>query len=79
MDLRDIQDQNLQKSVSEKMPNPTTVAIEQIKMAVQSNFLEKWEQKKNQLLRLSSKVGNLEPENVVGIDILVKGCMEEIK
>lgn len=77
MDLRYTQDQNLQKD-SDKTSNPTNIAIEQIKMAFESNFIEKWEPRKNQLLRLSAKVGNLEPENVEGIDILVNACLKEL-
>lgn len=78
MDLRYTQDQNLQKPVGKGTPNPTNVAIEQIKMAFESNFTEKWDHMRDRLIRLSSKVGNLEPENIEGIDILIRECLKDL-
>jgi hypothetical protein len=78
IDLRYTQGQNINKPYGEKTPNPTSVAIEQIKMAFSDNFLEKWDRIAIRLTTLAGKVGNLEPENVEGIDILVKQCLKEI-
>jgi hypothetical protein len=40
MDLRYTQDRNILKAPLDKLPNPTNVAIEQIKMAIKSNVSE---------------------------------------
>lgn len=78
MDLRHTQDRNKLKTPLDKIPNPTNVTIEQIKMAFESNFTEKWDHMRDRLIRLSSKVGNLKPENIEGIDILIKECLKDL-